>query len=85
MIHDATAMYKAQIESLKTATQLIPGSQIHWNGTLQDVHQVVFWSTQEGVSILGVEIWNETAQDVRFVPWHAVDLVIPPDPDETDE
>jgi len=67
---------------LGESVQLLPGSQIHWNGTLQDVHQTVYDTSGEKVTILGVEIWNDAAQDVRFVPWHAVQLVIPPDPED---
>ena len=71
--------------NLKACMQLMPGSQIRHGKLLSDVHQAVFDVTGNGVTILGVEIWNEVAGDVIFVPWHAVDMVIPPDPDEFDE
>lgn len=73
---------EASIERLKVATQLLPGAMIHWAGHLDSVHQVVFDTTDRKPKILGIEIWNEAAQDVNFVPWHAVELVIPPDSDD---
>lgn len=76
-----TSVTDDDIERLKIATQLLPGSQIQWKGGIEDAHQVVFNIKSDGVSILGIEIWNEAAQDVRFVPWHAVELVIPPGPE----
>lgn len=68
--------------NLAQSVQLLPGAQIHWKNGIEDVHQTVFDTSGEKVTILGVEIWNDAAQDVRFVPWHAVDLVIPPDPED---
>lgn len=64
--------------NLKLCMQLLPGARVRHGRETDEVHQAVFDVTGEGVRILGVEIWDEYREDVLFVPWHAVSLVIPP-------
>lgn len=77
-----------RITDLKTACQLHEGATLAVGKFRFDYHSAVFnidFSPQAAqVTLLGVEVTDEIESGTRilFVPWHAVDFIIPADEDD---